>query len=335
MRTVGLIVRHNITSTDMNLIKGMAAALAALSIPAFAAGPAVDPQTPGYEAVSGISGNLNGVGSDTLNNLMTLWGESFCRKYPSVRIGIEGKGSATGPPALIQGTAQLAPMSRDMKREEIDAFEKKYGYKPTCIKVALDAVGFFVHKDNPVQSLSLGQIDGMFSSTLKRGGADIVRWDQAGVDALKGKPVSLYGRNSASGTNGFVKEVALKKGDFKNSVKEQPGSSAVIQGIGSDRQGIGYSGIGYLNSSVKALALSAKDGGKAIEPTYDNCVSGDYPLARYLVIYINKKPGVALDPLTREFIRFVLSREGQEIVVRDGYFPVPAKIGKEMLQSLE
>ncbi len=320
----------------MKLVAQIAALMVALSAPcALASGqPEVDKNLPSYTVVDGISGNLNGVGSDTLNNVMTLWAEAFRKKYPSVKIGIEGKGSSTAPPALTQGTAQLAPMSRAMKREEIAAFEAKYGYKPTEIKVALDAVGFFVNKDNPVNSITLKQLDSLFSSTFKRGGADISDWGDLGADSLKGKSVSLYGRNSASGTNGFVKEVALKKGDFKDSVKEQPGSSAVIQGIGSDIQGIGYSGIGYTTSNVKKLAIA--DGSKApVEPTYENCLNGTYPLSRYLVIYVNKKPGEALDPLTKEFVKFIVSKEGQEIVVKDGYYPIPAKIGENMLKSIE
>lgn len=311
-------------------------AVAALISPAFSADSVkVDSAVKPYTTTSGVSGNLNAIGSDTLNNLMTLWAEAFRKKYPSVKIGIEGKGSATAPPALTEGTAQLAPMSRPMKSEEKAAFESKYGYAPTEIKVALDAVGFFVNKDNPIQALSLKQIDAIFSSTFKRGGSNITDWGDLGVDSMKGKPISLYGRNSASGTNGFVKELALSKGDYKDSVKEQPGSSAVIQGIGSDIQGIGYSGIGYVTSNVKPLALAEKGGQVAVTPTYENCLNGKYPLARYLLIYVNKKPGEALDPLTKEFIKFIASKEGQEIVVKDGYFPLPAKVCADVIKAVE
>ena len=325
----------NETKVTMKLVAQIAALLVALSAPAMAAGtPTVDKDIKPYTVANGISGNLNGVGSDTLNNVMTLWAESFRKKYPSVKIGIEGKGSSTAPPALTQGTAQLAPMSRTMKREEIAAFESKYGYKPTEIKVALDAVGFFVNKDNPIREITLKQLDSLFSSTFKRGGSDVKDWGDLGVDSLKGKSISLYGRNSASGTNGFVKETALKKGDFKNSVKEQPGSSAVIQGIGSDVQGIGYSGIGYTTSNVKPLAVA--DGSKkAVLPTYENCLDGSYPLSRFLVIYVNKKPGESLDPLTKEFVKFILSKEGQEIVIKDGYFPSPSKVADADLKAIE
>ncbi len=311
-----------------------AGALLAGSVAAPAAAPSVDPDIKPYQPTSGVSGNLNSIGSDTLNNLMTLWAEGFKKVYPNVNIQIEGKGSATAPAALIEGTAQLGPMSREMKKEEIDAFEKKFGYAPTPVKVAIDALAVFVHKDNPVKGLSLKQVDGIFSSTYKAGGKNLAIWDQAGVANWKGKALSLYGRNSASGTYGYFKETALKKGDFKSSVKEQPGSSAVVQGISSDQYGIGYSGIGYLTSGVRALPLAEKDGGSFVEATYENCLDGSYPLARFLVVYVNKKPGQPFDKLTSEFLKFVASKEGQEIVIKDGYFPIPAEVAKEDAAAL-
>ena len=219
-------------------------------------------------------------------------------------------------------------MSREMKSTEIDEFEKKFGYKPTAIPVAIDALAVYVHKDNPIEGLTLQQVDAMFSSTYKRGGKDIKTWGDAGLDAWKAKPISLYGRNSASGTYGYVKKAVLDKGDYKSTVKEQPGSSAVVQGVAADLGGIGYSGIGYKTSGVRALPLAA-EGDKFFEPNVDNCLSGDYPIARFLYVYVNKKPGEPLDKLTQEFINFVLSKEGQEIVVKDGYFPLPSKVVKE------
>ena len=303
--------------------------LAALSLALSAAPVTVDPAIKPYKQVSGVSGNLNSIGSDTLNNLMTFWAEGFKKAYPNVNVQIEGKGSATAPPALIEGTAQLGPMSREMKKEELDAFEKKFGYQPTAVKVSIDALAVFVHKDNPIKGSSTQQVDSIFSSSFKAGGKDVASWDQVGLAPWAGKAISLYGRNSASGTYGYFKEVALKKGDFKSTVKEQPGSSAVVQGISADQYGIGYSGIGYVTSSVRALPLSAKPKGKQIAATYENCLSGDYPLARFLYVYVNKKPGAAMDTLTAEFLKFIASKEGQEIVVKDGYFPIPAKVAAE------
>jgi phosphate transport system substrate-binding protein len=214
-------------------------------------------------------------------------------------------------------------MSRPMKEEEKDKFEKKYGYKPTEIRVAIDALAVYVHKDNPAKGLTMAEVDGIFSSTRKRGGKDIVKWGDVGLTGdWAGKPLSLYGRNSASGTYGFFKDEALKKGDYKATVKEQPGSSSVVQGVGGDLAGVGYSGIGYMTSEVRAVPLSP-DGKTYYPADYDNCVKGTYPLARFLYIYINRKPGEPLDNLTGEFIRFILSKQGQEIVIKDGYFPLP------------
>jgi len=290
----------------------------------------VDPKLPAYKKVSGVSGNLNSVGSDTLNNLMAYWAEGFSKKYPGVKIQVEGKGSATAPPALIEGTSQLGPMSREMKNDEIDKFEKKYGYKPTRIAVAIDTLAVFVHKQNPVKSLSLEQVDAIFSRNRKGGHEEIKTWGQLGVGGdLAARPISLYGRNSASGTYGYFKDHALFKGDFKDTVKEQPGSSSVVQGVGNDKTAIGYSGIGYATSNVRALPLvGAKkaNGGEAFPPTYENAISGKYPLSRMLYIYINQNPKKPMDPLVKEFLTFALSKEGQEIVVKDGYLPMTPKL---------
>jgi phosphate transport system substrate-binding protein len=296
----------------------------------------VDPAIAEYKPVSGIAGNLNSVGSDTLSNVMTNWTEKFSEIYLDLKPQVESKGSSSAPPALTEGTAQLGPMSREMKKEEIDAFEKKYGYKPTAIKVAVDALAVFVHKDNPIKGLSFEQVDSIFSSTYKRNGRNIEAWGALGLTGdWAGKPISLYGRNSTSGTYGYFKEHALKKGDFKSSVKEQGGSSAVVQGVANDLAAIGYSGIGYGTSGVKALPLSEKTGEPFVEPTYENAISGKYPLSRYLLVYVNKKPGQPIDPLVGEFIRFVLSKGGQQVVVKDGYFPLTAATVAEQLALLQ
>jgi len=297
----------------------------------------VDPALKGYGKTQGVAGNLNSIGSDTLNNLMTYWAEGFRKHYPNVNIQIEGKGSTTAPPALIEGTAQIGPMSRPMKNEEIEKFEKKYGYKPTAIGVALDSLAVYVHKDSPLQSLSLTQVDAIFSKNRKRGAAeDIVTWGQLGLKGdLANRPLSIYGRNSASGTYGFFKEHALKKGDYKDTVKEQPGSASVVQGVTEDKAGIGYSGIGYMTSGVKALALSDKDGATAYEPTYENVLSDKYPLGRMLYLYVAKEPNKPLPKMVEEFIKYVLSKEGQEVVVKDGYLPLPAKVAEKQLGAIK
>ena len=298
--------------------------------PAAAEVVTVDAKLPDYAVSSGVSGNLNSVGSDTLNNLMTFWSEGFKAKYPNVNIQVEGKGSGTAPVALISGAAQVGPMSREMKTSEVAGFAAKFGHKPTKIPVAIDALAVFVHKDNPIKGLSLAQVDAIFSSTRKRGGQDINTWGDAKLPGdFAGKTISAFGRNSASGTYGFFKDNALKNGDYKSSVKEQPGSSSVVQGVASDLGAIGYSGIGYKTSGVRALALSVADDSALIEPNYANALSGTYPLARYLYVYVNKAPSKEMDKLTSEFITFVLSKSGQEITIKDGYYPLPADVAAE------
>jgi phosphate transport system substrate-binding protein len=297
----------------------------------------IDVEIKPYTKVSGISGNLNSIGSDTMNNLVTYWAEAFNRIYPAVRVQIEGKGSSTAPPALIARTAQLGPMSRDIKPTEVDAFEKRFGYKPLEIKVAVDALAIFVHMDNPLPGLSFPQVDAIFSRTRRsRYPEDIKNWEQLGLTGKWAKrPISFYGRNSASGTYGFFKERALFKGDFKSTVKEQPGSGSVVHGITEDRYGIGYSGAGYRTSSVRSVPLALKEGEPYKEASAENVLDGTYPLARFLYIYVNKIPEQPLDPLIKEFFKFALSKQGQEIVIKDGLLPLPATIIEKELDKLE
>ena len=287
-----------------------------------------DPNWTGYTRVSGVSGNLNSIGSDTLNNLMTLWAEGFRKKYPNIKIQIEGKGSSTAPPALIEGTAQLGPMSRKMKGKEMDVFEAKFGYKPTPFPVAIDALALYVNKDNPIQGITVAQVDAAFSKTRRQGHKNNIKtWGQLGLKGSFAKtPVSLYGRNSASGTYGFFKKKVLQNGDYKDQVKEQPGSASVVQGVTKDRAGMGYSGIGYRTSGVRVVPLAMKDGEDFVEPTYANAAKGAYPLSRFLFVYVNKAPNKPLSPLVKEFLNFVYSREGQKVVIKDGYFPLSAKL---------
>ncbi|MDR1611586.1 MAG: PstS family phosphate ABC transporter substrate-binding protein [Planctomycetota bacterium] len=290
---------------------------------------------PAYRQQSGVAGSVNSVGSDTLNNLMAYWGEAFMAIYPNVAVQVEGKGSATAPPALAAGAAQVGPMSRPMKGSEIDDFEKARGFKPTAVAVAIDCVAVYVNKDNPIKGLSLPQVDAVFSSTRKLNHADVTNWGQLGLTGeWANRNISMYGRNAASGTYAFFKEKSMGNGDYKNSVKEQPGSAAVVNGIAGDKAGIGYSGIGYRTSEVRALPIAAKDGAAFVEPEFKNAIDGSYPLSRLLYVYIPKDPAQPLPAATLEFMKFILSKEGQELVVRDGYGPLPADVLREQLQLL-
>lgn len=296
----------------------------------------VDPALPDYEPVSGVSGNLSSIGSDTLNNLMTLWAEEFAKYYPNVKIQIQGAGSSTAPPAVTEGTANFGPMSRMMRSSEVQSFEDRHGYPPTPVGTSIDALAVMVNKDNPLECISIPEVDAIFSVGRRCGAPDnIDRWGDLGLEgAWANRDFALYSRNAVSGTYGFFKDNALCGGDFKPGINEQPGSASVVQGVTESLNGIGYSGIGYMTSGIKALELSREKGGECIAPTGETAASGEYPLARLLYVYVNKTPNEPLAPLEREFFRLVLSKQGQEVVVRDGYIPLPATVAERIRNQL-
>jgi len=320
----------------MDWIKRSAMVVGAALVAAPAMAVEVDPALPSYEPTSGVSGAIKSVGSDTMNNMMTLWAEGFLKHYPNVTFEIEGKGSSTAPTALTQGTSNFGPMSRRMKSSEVDEFVAQFGYEPTQLATSIDMLAVFVNKDNPIESMTLAEVDAVFSSSRNLGGAeDVTRWGQLGVAGdLANASISLYGRNSASGTYGYFKKIALGKGDYKDSVKEQPGSSSVIQGVASDLAGIGYSGIGYKTADVRALPLAIDEDSEAVPATEEYAYTGEYPLARPLLLSVNYKPGSDLDPLRREFLKYIFSKEGQEAVIKDGYYPVTAEVARGALESV-
>ncbi|NQY34657.1 MAG: phosphate ABC transporter substrate-binding protein PstS family protein [Alteromonadaceae bacterium] len=310
-------------------LKGVLGVICAVGLTIFVSftSLAVDKNLPDYKKVSGVSGNLSSVGSDTLANMMTYWAEEYKRTYPNVNIQIQAAGSSTAPPALTEATSNIGPMSRKMKSREIAAFEKRYGYKPTPVRVAIDALAVFVHKDNPIKGLSIKQVDAIFSSNRKCGeNTNADRWGDLGLTGRwASKDIQLYGRNSVSGTYGYFKKKALCKGDFKNTVNEQPGSASVVQSVSASLNSIGYSGIGYKTSGVRALPL-AKKGKDYVEANMSNAISKKYPLSRFLYVYVNKHPVKPLAPMEAEFLKLILSKSGQEIVEKDGYIPLPSSV---------
>ena len=312
-----------------------AVTFAAAGVAASSSFAAVDPALEDYQRVGGVSGNLSSVGSDTLANMMTLWAEEFKRMYPNVNVQIQAAGSSTAPPALTEGTSNLAPMSRMMKDSEIQAFEERYGYKPTAIPVAIDALAVFAHKDNPIEGLTMAQVDGIFSATRLCGGEDLDTWGKLGLTgAWADRDIQLYGRNSVSGTYGYFKENALCKGDFRSGVNEQPGSASVVQSVSQSLNAVGYSGLGYKTSSVRAVPLAAEEGQPFIEANEENAIAGTYPLSRFLYVYVNKAPNGELAPLEREFVKLMLSKQGQEVVFKDGYVPMPKRAVDNVHQEL-
>jgi phosphate transport system substrate-binding protein len=321
----------------MNARKFITGLALAGSMICVAAHAQVDPELPEYEAVSGVSGNVNSIGSDTLNNLMTLWAEEFAKFYPNVNIQIQGAGSSTAPPALTEGTANFGPMSREMKSSEIEAFEAKHGYKPTAVPVAIDVLAIYVNKDNPIKGLTIAQADAIFSATRKCGNdKDIIRWGELGLTgSWTNRDITMYSRNAVSGTYGYFKDVALCGGDFKASINEQPGSASVVQGVSESINGIGYSGIGYVTSGVRAIPIAAKAGGEYFSADAAHALDGSYPLSRMLFVYVNKHPNRKLDPMQAQFLKMILAKQGQEVVVRDGYIPLPAEVVAKAIKDLQ
>ncbi len=306
-------------------------AVALSGLPAADPDAAVDPALPEYQAVTGVSGSLRSAGSETMNNIVALWGEDFRSFYRGVSFGVEGKGSSTAPPALIEGQAQFGQMSRPMKEGEIAEFEAAFGWKPHEMRTGIDCIAVFVHKDNPVESLTLAQLREVFSVD-----APDLTWGDLGVEHpdYARVPVALYGRNSVSGTYGFFKSVAMDNIDFKETVKEQAGSAGVINAVGEDRFGMGYSGLGKMTSNVKVVPIAIDDFAEPVMPDAASALAGEYPIARYLLLYINKDPNADLDPIRREFARLIFSRQGQEAVYKDGFIALPADVARNELSRL-
>ncbi len=298
--------------------------------------PKVDPSLPPYRAQVEFP-MVKAVGSDTLFNLLSLWTEGFSKFHPNFKMPIEAKGSNTAPPALTDGLSQLAPMSREMKAEEVDKFERKRGYKPTKVAVAIDAIVVFVNPENKVPRLSLPQVDAIFSKTRKGGyPEDLTTWGQLGLGGdFAAAPIALFGRNSLSGTYTYFLEHALYKGAFKLSYKDQSDSMGVVWAVAGDKFGIGYSGIGPAADTVRFVPLSAAEGRTPYEPTTADILKGNYPLSRRLFIYIDKAPNRPLTPLVKEFLRFVLSKEGQEVVANNGFVPLDGPMAKVELDKLD
>lgn len=289
-----------------------------------------------YQKQPGVSGTITSVGSDTLGNLMTFWAEEFKSYYPHVAFQIQASGSSTAPAALTEGTANVGPMSRELKESEIAYFSKVHGYQPTVLKVAIDAIALFVDLHNPVAGLNLQEVDAIFSVTRYCGAAQpIAYWQQLGLpDSWNNKRIRLFGRNSVSGTYGLFKAEALCQGDFLATVNEQPGSASVVQSVAYSDGALGYAGFGYKTAGVRALPIARRNK-DYIAPSMENIASGDYPLSRFLYLVVNKAPEQPLPLLEREFIRFILSPAGQDLVRRDGFIPVPEALIRQQLRIID
>lgn len=322
------------------------ASLAAASLAGCGGQPAVeasaseamtlDTRLVSYTAAGELSGVIRSVGSDTLLNTVTLWSRAFGARYPEVQFEIDGRGSATGPPALLAGDADIAPMSRAMDEKEIAAFTARHGYPPLGICFGVDGLGVFVHKDNPIEQLTLPQVDAIFSDTLElEYDAAITNWSQlVRIGEWSDAPIEKYGRDELSGTHGFFRSTALAGGVFRDDVTQLPGSAAVIHKIAQDPFAIGYSGVAYRTPGVKAVAIARDPEGPYYSWGTARFFSSDHPLARRVYVYVNRAPGEPLEPALKEFLRFALSLEGQELVLKDGFVPISADVAELELTKL-
>lgn len=287
--------------------------------------PIVDPQIQSYAKASGVSGGLTVAGSEMMKALSHRWESKLREFYPGLAIQIQGIGSETGPPALLEGKAQIAAMSRQLTKKEIEEFTTRYGYEPTEVPVAADALSVFVHRDNPISGMTLPELDAVFCKEHRRGlNEDRISWSQFGLSGeWSDASITLIGRNKVSGTATFFREQACGNGDFKERMKTEAGSASVVMGIKKDRYAIGFSGIGYRTSSVRPIPLAMAKGKPFVEPTFETVTDGTYPLRRHLFLYVNKSPKEAISPAVMEFVKFAVSFEGQQAVIQEGFFPLP------------
>jgi phosphate transport system substrate-binding protein len=289
--------------------------------------PTVDPEMAEYQPSTNIAGVVRAVGSSTLSNLLFRWSTEFYRLYSSVELQITGGGSETAVPALIEGHADLGPMSRPMSESEVERFRAKFGYPPTRLTVAVDAIAVYVNKHNPLTRISFRELDAIFSDTRKRGSSAIRTWGQLGLTGeWAGRFILLKGPSSAHGLYGVFRSLVLTGGDYRLDMRPGPVASSIVQAVAAEDGAIGFASHFLAAARTKTLAVARDEGGPYVLPIVENAVDGSYPLARNLFIYLNRPPGTPLAPALREFLRFICSEQGQEIAARDGNFPLNADL---------
>ncbi len=286
--------------------------------------PELDPAIPSYSQEASVAGKFLVSGSDTMRPLIQAWVNDLHRRNPRLKISVDGSGSETGLSALLEHRSEAAAMSRRMTAREIAEFVKEYGFEPTEVPVAIDALAVFVHRDNPLPGLSLDELDAMFCLQRHRGLPYIVdSWGLVGLhDEWFDAPVNLYGRNGNSGTSYFFREEVCKGGTFQPRMVNADGSASVVMDVMRDRFGIGFSAIGYRTSLVKPLPVAAVKGGRYVEPTFEQAMNGSYPLRRNLYLYIAHPVSLASVQPVSTLVQFALSAQGQQLAIDYGYFPL-------------
>jgi phosphate transport system substrate-binding protein len=291
----------------------------------------VDPALADFRQGAAVSGVVRSVGSSTLSNLLFRWSAEFRRLYPEVEMHVIGGGSETALPALIEGRADLGPMSRPMREAESERFRQQFGYAPTRLTVAVDAIAVYVNKYNPLRQISLRELDGIFSALPKSGGPPIRTWGQLGLEGeWAARKIIVKGPSPTQGMYGVFRSTVLQGGSYRLDMRPEPVASSIVQAVATEEGAIGFASQFLEAARTRALAIAREDGGPYLLPDAEHAIDGSYPLARKLFIYLNRPPGAALAPAVREFVRFVCSEQGQEIAARDGNFPLGAALaGRE------
>ena len=303
------------------------------------AGLTVDPSLERYSPKSQVSGGFRVQGSDTMHALMRRLVTDFQARQPKIAVDLKSGGSAKAIAEFIEAPQPsrivvkeerakqvlLVSSSRELLDSEIKQFAAARGYEPLAVPIAVDAVALYVHKDNPVTGLTLDQADAIFSTGHLRGyKKDIKAWGDLGLgEGWETALIQAYGRDRRSGTRAFFQEHVLAGGEFKSTLQEEPGAASVILALSRDQLGIGYSGIGLQTSNVRILPVAENEGMPLITPSAATVADKSYPLRRLLYLYLDKDPSSAVSAAVQEFLAFVKSREGQESVVRAGFYPLP------------
>lgn len=308
---------------------------------------------PRYAPEQLLKGRLHSVGADSMDVMTFGWIRMLRRAHPNLEITMEARSSLTAAPALTNGLADVAPIAREFLPSELAMFRQKFGYDPLLIRVASGsyatnnrshALAVYVHRENPLRELTLAQLDAIFSSSRKRGHpTEIKVWGDIGLTGdWAYRPISIYSMRRPNGIVNFFQQRVLLEGDFKATLAERSNSSdqgalvAVTEAVAADIGGIGFAGFAHANDRVRALALAQSEGSPYVLGTPDSVSDQTYPLARWVYIAVNKPPSQPLPPQVREFLRLVLSYEGQRIVAQDDAFlPLPAVIVREELAKLE
>lgn len=315
-----------------------------------------DPRLAAYKPATQLSGSLKSIGADTMERLMKLWFDGFTKFHPQMKFSLEARSSLTAEPALTEGLADMAQLSRELMPAELDRFRKKFGYEPTLIRVGLGsyrtpsmtvALSFYVHKSNPITKLSFAQLDAIYCTGRNRGyQEDLTKWGQLGLTGeWADRPIHAYGVQWPDGISNYIRLLVCKEGELKSEIKgvkidHSPGVPTamfrILGEIDKDPAAIGYGGFYGEKPNTKRIAISVSPRGPYSMGNFEEVAAAKYPLTRYIHIVVNRAPGKPLEPRVKEFLKYLLSREGQQAVEREGVFmPLPAPLVKQELQKLE